>query len=149
MNWTKFLAIAVVLATSGWAVAEEGEQYIEEVIVTATYRATSLMDTPLSVSAADADAIEQLGATSLDGLFRSLPGLNVAGGLSGSNRMVVRGVSSQTGTQSFQQTFSTVATYIDDTPMTSANGPGSTAGWIAVRYRTCRSAQRPARYSLR
>ena len=128
MNWTRFLTMAALMAASEFAVAEEEGQYIEEVIVTATYRETSLMDTPLSVSAADADVIEQLGATSLDGLFRTLPGLNVAGGLTGSNRMVVRGISSQTGTQSFQQTFSTVATYIDDTPMTSANGPAQQLG---------------------
>ncbi|MEM7017976.1 MAG: TonB-dependent receptor, partial [Pseudomonadota bacterium] len=38
------------------------------------------------------------------------------------------GISSQTGTQSFQQTSSTVAVYIDDTPMTSANGPARQLG---------------------
>jgi outer membrane receptor protein involved in Fe transport len=101
---------------------------IEEVVVTATYRETSAMDTPLSISAADADMIEQLGATDLGGLFRSLPGLNVVGGDTGSNRIVVRGISSQTGTQPFQQTSSTVAVYIDDTPMTSANGPARQLG---------------------
>ena len=74
MNWTRFLTMAALLAASEFAAAEEEGQYIEEVIVTATYRETSLMDTPLSVSAANADVIEQLGATSLDGLFRTLPG---------------------------------------------------------------------------
>ena len=52
MNWTRFLTMAALLAASEFAAAEEEGQYIEEVIVTATYRETSLMDTPLSVSAA-------------------------------------------------------------------------------------------------
>ena len=35
---------------------------IAEIIITATYRETSLMDTPVSISAVDADTIDQFGA---------------------------------------------------------------------------------------
>lgn len=57
--------VTAMLATAG-AMAEEAESAsdspaIEEIIVTATYRETSLMDTPIALSAADADMIDQLG----------------------------------------------------------------------------------------
>ncbi len=125
-SFTGLCVCAVLTSVAATAVAQvsgDAEGYIEEIVVTATYRETSLMDTPLSVSAVDSDLIEQLGATDIAGVFRSIPGLNVAALGTGNNRFVIRGISSQTGTQSFQQTFSSVATYIDDTPMTSANGP--------------------------
>ena len=110
------------------AIAQEAEQpdksrIIEEIVVTSTYRETNLMDTAVSVSAVDADLIGQIGASEMSELFRSLPGLNMVASDAGSNRFVVRGVSSQTGDASYQQTFATVAVYLDDTPMTSATGP--------------------------
>ncbi len=125
-KWT-LKALAGLLAASG-AVAQDSESgsdspAIEEIIVTATYRQTSLMDTPVSVSAADADMIDQIGARDMSGLFRTLPGLNMVSGPTGTNRMVVRGISSQVGQHAALQTSSSVAVYLDDTPMTSANGP--------------------------
>ena len=44
-------------------------------------------------------------------------------GPTGTNRLVVRGISSQVGQHAALQTSSTIAVYLDDTPMTSANGP--------------------------
>ena len=101
----------------------EDSGVIEEVMVTATHRQTSLMDTPVSVSAVNADAIDQLGATDVHGLYRALPGLNAASEATGSNRMTIRGITSQTGTSSSRQTSATIGVYIDDTPMTSHTGP--------------------------
>ena len=122
-------ALAAVLAgtataqTGSAAGADDEQGLIEEIIVTATYRETSLMDTAVSISAVDADAIRQLGATDVLGLYRSLPGVNAAGGPTGSNRIAIRGVTSQTGQTSTRQTAATVAVYVDETPMTSALGP--------------------------
>ena len=110
----------------GFAESEErasSDSAIEEIIVTATYRETNLMDTAVSISAVDADSIEQLGATDVLGLYRALPGVNAAGGPTGSNRIAIRGVTSQTGQTSTRQTAATVAVYVDETPMTSALGP--------------------------
>lgn len=95
---------------------------IEEIVVTATYRETNLMNTPISMSAVDADTLEQLGAGDLHGLFRFVPGLNLVSLGTGAARLVVRGISSQTGEATFAVVSETVATYIDDTPMTSAAG---------------------------
>ena len=123
-----FLFSAAVLAamSGGTATAETEEDdndgMIEEIIVTATYRETSLMDTAVSISAVDADAINQLGATDVLGLYRALPGLNAAGGATGNNRLSIRGISSQVVGSSTRPTTSAIAVYIDDTPMTSATG---------------------------
>ncbi len=98
------------------------DRAIEEIVVTATHRETNLMDTPVSISAVDADAIDQLGATDVLDLYRAIPGLNAAGGATGNNRLVIRGISSQNVGSSTRPTNSAIAVYIDDTPMTSANG---------------------------
>ena len=123
---------AILSATAQAAENAEATQSsgrsIDEIVVTATYRETSLMDTPQAISAVDAYAIEQLGATDLQDLFRYIPGLNVSSMGTGEDRIVVRGISSQTGTYSFSVNTAMVAVYIDDTPVTSAQGPARQLG---------------------
>ena len=119
------LCAGLVASTS--ALAESGQvaasdSVIEEIVVTATHRETNLMDTAVSISAIDADTVDQLGATDVLDLYRSIPGLNAAGGATGSNRLVIRGISSQNVGSGTRPTNSAIAVYIDDTPMTSANG---------------------------
>ena len=93
---------AALFATSGaGAIAAPGdknEMEIEEVIVTATYRETDLMDTPQSIGTLSSDTIEALGATDMRGLFQNITGLNMSEReLAGGNRYTIRGVSSPTG----------------------------------------------------
>lgn len=103
--------------------AEESDQYIEEIVVTATYRETSLMDTAQTISALNARLIREMGATDMTELYGNIPGLNMTTDSTGFHRYIIRGVSSQTGHQSFQQTSSTIGVYVDDIVLTSANGP--------------------------
>lgn len=123
LNLSICAALISISSTATAQTSADTEVFLEEVIVTATFRETSLMDTPLAISAVDEEMIGQLGATDISGLFRTIPGFNVAASDTGTNRFVVRGISSQTGAGSAAQTNATVATYIDDTPMTSATGP--------------------------
>jgi iron complex outermembrane receptor protein len=51
---------------------------IEEIVITATYRDTKLMDTPQSISALSGDAIKDLGAKDITEIFQQIPALNVA-----------------------------------------------------------------------
>lgn len=121
--------IILLIAVPAFAATDEELAAIEEIIVTATHRETQLMDTPAAISAISGDFIEQIGATNMESLFKMIPGLNMTEGASTSNnRFVVRGVSSQTGTLSYAQTFSAVSVYIDDIPMTSAQGPARQFG---------------------
>ena len=122
------LAITLSVLTS-MALAADDRRAIEEIVVTATYRETNIMDTPQAIGALNAEMIEALGATNMQGLFRNITGLNMSeGASSGANRYTVRGVSSQTGTLSYAQTFAAVSVYLDDVPMTSAQGPANQFG---------------------
>ncbi len=108
--------------------AEESDDanIMEEIVVTATYRDTNLMETPVSVSAVTDEMVRDSGAQSMEGLFTLIPGLSMAGGGSGGqgqNRYTIRGVSSQSGDIGYAPVLATVATYIDGTPVTSALGP--------------------------
>lgn len=104
--------------------------YIEEIVVTATYRETSLMDTAQAISALDGGQIEDLGAVDMQSLFAYVPGLNMnnANGGSGNNRYSIRGISSPAGTQSFMQNFAAIGVYMDEVSLTSAQGPGRQFG---------------------
>ena len=96
---------------------------IEEVIVTATYRETDLMDTAQSISAVTDSLVEDLGGQSMGDIFTMVPGLNMQGGINGENRYTVRGVTSQTGGTGYFLTGATIGVYLDGTPVTAALGP--------------------------
>ena len=121
------LAIATAMAlipTAGFAATEDEKSVIEEIVVTATHRETNLMETPQSISAVSGEFIEQLGAVDMQDLFKNIAGLNMTEGSSaGNNRYIVRGVSSQTGAAAPLQTLAAVSVYLDDVPMTLAQGP--------------------------
>jgi iron complex outermembrane receptor protein len=93
--------------------AEAAEQNtVEEVIVRATKRDESIMQVPVSMTAVTANDIERIGAKSLEDLARSVPGVVIRpGGEQGDKGFIIRGVSSASRS-------STVAVYIDDTPIT-------------------------------
>ena len=121
-----FLAATLVLASpSARAEAsdEDASPAMEEVIVTATYRETRLMDTPQAISAVTDDLVEDLGAQSMEDVYTMVPGLSMSGGLDGENRYTIRGVSSQTGGVGYFLTGATIGVYLDGTPVTAALGP--------------------------
>ena len=62
---------------SNFTVAEEADgEAMEEVIVTATYRDTRLMDTPITISAVTEAQIELKGIEDIQTLYQSIPGLS-------------------------------------------------------------------------
>ena len=105
------------------SMAEDREPMIEEVIVTATYRETDLMDTAQSISAVTDSLVEDLGGQSMGDIFTMVPGLSMQGGINGENRYTVRGVTSQTGSTGYFLTGATIGVYLDGTPVTAALGP--------------------------
>ena len=96
---------------------------IEEVIVTATYRETNLMDTAQSISAVTDSLIQDVGGQSMEDIYTMVPGLSMQGSLDGENRFTVRGVTSQTGGTGYFLTGATIGVYLDGTPVTAALGP--------------------------
>lgn len=85
------------------------------IVVTASRRAVSLQDTPLSVTAIAPQELAQSGEDSLREIVEYAPGVNFTGGASPvANTITMRGVA-QAGRAS------TVGIYIDDVPIGSSN----------------------------
>lgn len=89
--------ICWTLAAPAWALAEgvmaqEGEGGLQEVIVTAEKREESLQNTPLSVTALQADQIESFGVKNPNDLQSQMPGVQFM--TSGLTNTIIRGVGS-------------------------------------------------------
>lgn len=83
-------AIALVAAPS-MAFAQDSEE--TEIIVTATKRATSILDVPFSVNAQTQEDIQRSGATNLEDISRNVAGLAIQNLGPGQSQVALRGVS--------------------------------------------------------
>ena len=68
------------------------QSVIDEILVTATKRATSLQDTPMSISALGSDTIEKRGLVGMDDYLRTVPGVSFQDRGAGQNSIVMRGI---------------------------------------------------------
>ena len=97
---------------------------LEEVIVTATRRAVSAQDLPISITAVTGNSLDEAGVEDVAELAHSMAGVNVTdkgpfSGVNGSG-LIIRGLNSeQTSGQLGLATpvVPPVATYVDDTPL--------------------------------
>jgi iron complex outermembrane recepter protein len=96
---------------------------LQEVVVTATRRALSVQDVPISITAVTGATLEQAGIQDIAGLARSVAGVNYTdkgpyGGVAGST-LIIRGLNSEeTGNLAFPSPIvPPVATYVDETPL--------------------------------
>lgn len=104
--------------------SSEDTAVLQEVIVTATRRAVSAQDLPISITAVSGATLEQAGIEDMSGLARSMAGVSYAdkgpfSGVSGSN-LIIRGLNSETlaGVPAAASPIvPPVATYVDDTPL--------------------------------
>jgi len=104
--------------------SEESGMSLQEVVVTATRRAASAQDIPLSITAVTGSELEQSGIEDISALAHSMAGVNYTdkgpfGGVNGST-LIIRGLNSE-GTAGQEALASPVvppvATYVDDTPL--------------------------------
>ena len=98
------LALSVALSgfASGYVVAQEerAAEALDEIIVTATKRETSLMETAIAVSAFSQDAIDDAGVKNLLDIGDMVPNMQIALSPSDSGvQVVVRGLSSNNFTE--------------------------------------------------
>ena len=118
--------LAGAVSAPAWAqnaaetAAESDDRYGDEIIVTATRRATSVQDIPLNIAAVGQEQIEEQGLTELSDLLPFVPGINIVdrGGRQG-NPVIVRGlnvdaIGSGDGNNNGG---GTVATYIGEIPV--------------------------------
>jgi iron complex outermembrane receptor protein len=119
------VATAVLAALyGGTALAEEAPASLQEIVVTATRRAVSAQDVPISITAVSGDSLEEAGISDKVDLGHLLAGINVTdkgafGGVNGSS-LIIRGLNSDSTSGEFIQSspiVQPVATYVDDTPV--------------------------------
>ncbi len=116
------LAAAVVAALNPGSAALAQEQDaeapggLEQIVVTATRRATSLQDVPQSIVAFSTDDIQRQAFQKMEDFVKALPSMNLVNSMPGRNSLVMRGIS--TGSAEYR-TDSQVAVYLDEQPMTS------------------------------
>ncbi|MYF29861.1 MAG: TonB-dependent receptor [Gammaproteobacteria bacterium] len=96
---------------------DESDSRLEEVIVTATYRDTNLMDTPISITALSEDQIIEKGIHNIFSLYTNIPGLNLKKATSGFNDVTIRGISPYA-----EGNGSPVGAYLNNMPIGSTNG---------------------------
>lgn len=118
-------AAGLGLATINTTYAQESSEnsnvlQLEEVVVTATRRATSLATTPLAISAVTGEMLERADVTSMADLAGEVTGLNIVDQGAGLHRPVIRGLQGVGDAQ--------VGIYLDNTPLTGSPGTANSAG---------------------
>jgi outer membrane receptor protein involved in Fe transport len=88
---------------------------LEEIIVTAQKREEKISDVPLSITAISADTLERQNDTRFEDFAARVPGLSYIGTRPGIAQISLRGV-----TTGPSQPNASVATYVDETPLTSS-----------------------------
>jgi len=116
--------VASTATSASTATAASEENVLQEVVVTATRRAVSAQDLPISITAVSGTSLEQAGIEDIAGLAHSMSGVNYTdrgpfGGVNGST-LIIRGLNSES--LAFQEGLATsvvppVAIYVDDTPL--------------------------------
>jgi len=111
-------AILAALNPINPALAQESQQdrSLEEIIVTATRRETSLQDVPQSITAFSTADIQRQAFQKMEDYVKALPSMNLVNVMPGRNSVIMRGIS--TGSAEYR-TDSQVAVYLDEQPMTS------------------------------
>ncbi|WP_175597283.1 TonB-dependent receptor domain-containing protein [Peristeroidobacter soli] len=107
-------------AQAGVASQSDEAAGLEEIVVTATRRTTTLQDTPINIAAVTGAQIEREGLRTLSEATRAIPGINVIdqGGRGGS-QIVVRGLNAEplANNDNSNDGGGTVATYLGETPV--------------------------------
>src|SRR5215475_6920689 len=111
------LTLAPLVAS---AQQQSTDQGIQEVIVTAQKRATSLEDVPFSVAAQTQDDIRNSGSESIIDLARNVAGLTIADIGPGQSQIAIRGISSGQVVRDQPGVKPQVGVYLDESPISIA-----------------------------
>ncbi|MEA3196896.1 MAG: iron complex outerrane recepter protein, partial [Gammaproteobacteria bacterium] len=103
------------LAGAGVAFAQQenkGDQ-LQEIIVTAQKRESTVQSTPISITALTGQDLEDRGITDMASIVQSVPGVSMRTSGPGQTELEIRGLTSSGGNSS------TVGFYLDDVPLTA------------------------------
>ena len=120
------IATAIFATSGGTAIAadeasaDSNEVVIEEIVVTATKRETSLQDAPVAVTAFTTEDIERQGMENWNDISIRSPSVVAHGIAPGSQKLTIRGITTNAGVASNGEQ-KTVQIYYDDIPVTSGS----------------------------
>ena len=127
MNAKKnILASTIAFFVGGSGVAAQAEDegkgwVLEEIVVTAQKRETSLQDTAMAISAVSGEMIDKKGLVSMDDYLRNIPGVSMQERGAGQNSIVIRGMAT-----SPQGDDSTAGAYFGETPISNIRSASQT-----------------------
>ena len=115
MNKNPLLTLAVLVAFGGASVAraDESGTTLEEIVITATKRESTVQNTPISVTAISAADIANKGLTDFNSLAQTVPGIAMRTSGPGQTEFEMRGLNSAGGNASV------VGFYLDETALSS------------------------------
>ena len=105
-------------AVAATALPASAQLELEEVVVTATKRAMSLQDTPVSVQALNGAALEDLGVASFEDYALMLPSVSYSSSGPGQSQVYMRGAADG-GDGNASGSQPSVAIYLDEQPVTA------------------------------
>ena len=115
---TSISALAVSTAVPTLASAQAVE--VQELIITATRRDSTVQDAPINIAAVGAVEMEKQGLTDLSDVAKWVPGIHIVDqGSRGDNRIVVRGLNADPlgSAEGVSGGGGTVATYVGEVPL--------------------------------
>ncbi len=107
-------AIAIALMATPVSAQDATVQEDEEIIVTATHRASTIQEVPFSVNAQTEEDIQRTGATNLEDLSRNVAGMSVQNLGPGQSQVSLRGVSAGQIVRDQPGVKEQVGVYLDD-----------------------------------
>ncbi|MDH3613854.1 MAG: TonB-dependent receptor [Gammaproteobacteria bacterium] len=115
-------AVCLALATSAGLASAPVMAEFEEIVVTATKRATDLQDTPIAIQALGEEKLDELNIANFDDYIRYLPNVNSAGRGPGQSSVFIRGMATDSSDQTSVEIGApvpNVALYLDEQPVSS------------------------------
>ena len=110
-------AVVAALNPTSAALAQDTESKgLEEIVVTATRRETSLQDVPQSITAFSTADIEKMVFKNMEDYMKAIPSASLVNSMPGRNSISMRGIT--TGSSEYR-TDSQVAVYLDEQPISS------------------------------
>ncbi len=107
-------AIAIALMATPVSAQDATVQEDEEIVVTATHRASTIQEVPFSVNAQTEEDIQRTGATNLEDLSRNVAGMSVQNLGPGQSQVALRGVSAGQIVRDQPGVKEQVGVYLDD-----------------------------------
>jgi iron complex outermembrane receptor protein len=117
---TALLGAVAALPLIATAAEEAGGGNLEEVIVTATKRESTVQNVPFSIAAVTGESIRESGATNLVDLARNVVGLTIADLGPGQSQVAIRGISAGQVIRDQPGVKEQVGVYLDESPISVA-----------------------------